>query len=255
MKRRANAYVIAVLVVSATALGGPALVRAASGGGGLGGSGGGSGKSGPSSSRNGTVQRADVRVTANGNGISFSTRASALLHRAATFSGNVGSSFAGETVEIERKGRETGGQWANTAHGIASSGGSFTAVWPTNHIGQFAIRAVIVSHRSSRAASASPSLRITIYRPAIATMYGPGFWGSRTACGEILRRSMIGTANRTLPCGTPVAIYYNGKMMVVPVIDRGPYANHADWDLTLATDKAMGIPGTATIGAVSVSRH
>jgi hypothetical protein len=38
----------------------------------------------------------------------------------------------------------------------------------------------------------------------------------------------------------------------VPVIDRGPYANGADWDLTEATDKALGIPGTATIGAVSL---
>ena len=40
--------------------------------------------------------------------------------------------------------------------------------------------------------------------------------------------------------------------MVVPVIDRGPYANHADWDLTEATGRALGIDGTATIGAVSL---
>ena len=185
----------------------------------------------------------------------MSTHASALLHRAATFTGNIGSSYAGKTVEIERKGRETGGRWDPTAHGLATSHGAFTAVWPANHIGQFAIRAVIVSRGSLRAASASPSVQITVYRPAIATMYGPGFWGSRTACGEVLRRNTIGTANRTLKCGTPVAIYYHGKMMVVPVIDRGPYANGADWDLTLATDKAMNIPGTATIGAVSVSGH
>jgi rare lipoprotein A (peptidoglycan hydrolase) len=63
---------------------------------------------------------------------------------------------------------------------------------------------------------------------------------------------MIGVANRTLKCGTPVAIYYHGRTMIVPVIDRGPYANHADWDLTEATAKAMRIDGTATIGAVSL---
>ena len=108
----------------------------------------------------------------------MSTHASALLHRAATFTGNIGSSYAGKTVEIERKGRETGGRWDPTAHGLATSHGAFTAVWPANHIGQFAIRAVIVSV-VSRAASASPSVQITVYRPAIATMYGPGFWGSR----------------------------------------------------------------------------
>ena len=52
-----------------------------------------------------------------------------------------------------------------------------------------------------------------------------------------------------------VYLYYRGRTMVVPVIDRGPYANHADWDLTEATDKALGIPGTATIGAVSLPPH
>ncbi len=39
---------------------------------------------------------------------------------------------------------------------------------------------------------------------------------------------------------------------MVPVIDRGPYANGADWDLTVATGKALGITGTAQIDAVSL---
>jgi hypothetical protein len=39
------------------------------------------------------------------------------------------------------------------------------------------------------------------------------------------------------------------------VIDRGPYANHADWDLTTATATALGIDGTATIGAVSLPQQ
>ena len=67
-----------------------------------------------------------------------------------------------------------------------------------------------------------------------------------------LSRGTIGLANRTLRCGDPVAIYYQGRTMVVPVIDRGPYANGADWDLTDATGKAMGIDGTAQIDAVSL---
>ena len=63
---------------------------------------------------------------------------------------------------------------------------------------------------------------------------------------------MIGVANRTLRCGTDVAVYYNGRTLIVPVIDRGPYANGADWDLTEATGRALGIDGTAKIGAVSL---
>jgi rare lipoprotein A (peptidoglycan hydrolase) len=130
-------------------------------------------------------------------------------------------------------------------------GGSFAAVWRVNHIGRFAIRAVIVAS-SARAATSSPTLTLTVYRAAIATQYGPGFYGNRTACGELLTPRTLGVASRTLRCGTAVAIYYRGRTIMVPVIDRGPYANGADWDLTTATARALGIGGTATIGAVSL---
>jgi rare lipoprotein A len=254
VSRRANANrALALLIASGSALAGPALVYASSGGAGLGGSGSsGSGKA--ANAPTGKVQQANVPVSASGNGIRFTTRASTLLRDPLKFTGNAGSAASGDTIEIQRKGKQTGNRWTNTAHGIASRNGSFTAVWPTNHIGQFAIRAVIIRSRSSSAASASPSVTITIFRPSIATEYGPGFYGSHTACGEVLHRNTIGVANRTLPCGTSVSIYYAGRMIVVPVIDRGPYANNADWDLTMATGKALGVPGTATIGAVSLPK-
>jgi rare lipoprotein A len=151
-------------------------------------------------------------------------------------------------------GRQTGWTWVPTAHGTIRHDGSFAAVWPTNHIGRFSIRAVLATGRrtSPRAARSSSPLTVTVYRQAIATQYGPGFYGQRTACGQRLTRRMLGVANRTLPCGTKVAIYYHGRTTTVPVIDRGPYANNADWDLTEATGRALGIPGTATIGAVSL---
>jgi rare lipoprotein A (peptidoglycan hydrolase) len=113
---------------------------------------------------------------------------------------------------------------------------------------------VVQRSAGARAASDSPSLTITVYRPSLATLYGPGFYGQRTACGTLLRARTLGVANRTLKCGTPVAIYYGGRTLIVPVIDRGPYAHHADWDLTMATARALGIDGTGTIGAVSLPR-
>jgi rare lipoprotein A (peptidoglycan hydrolase) len=192
-----------------------------------------------------------VTVSASGNGISVATKASALLRRPLQFSGKASP---GHTVEIERRGRETGYTWAPTTHAVAGSDGSFTATWPVNHIGQFAIRAVDERGRTAQAAAASPTLTITAYRPSIATIYGPGMWGNKTACGKVLRRSTIGLANRTLPCGTPVAVYWHGRTLVVPVIDRGPYANGADWDVTVATANALGMPGTETVGAVSLPR-
>lgn len=203
------------------------------------------------------VQPGNVTVTATGNGITLSVRTSAMLRKGLTFTGTVPVSDAGDTIEVERLGRETGWAWAPTAHGTATSGGAFTAVWPANHIGRFQVRAVVEGPggASARAGTPSAPVTVTVYRPAIATWYaGPSEYGSKTACGETLRKNTLGVANRTLPCGTQVALYYQGRTMVVPVIDRGPYANHADWDLTAAVARALGtyVVGVATVGAVSL---
>ena len=124
------------------------------------------------------------------------------------------------------------------------------------------MRAVLAGTGQARergAATASsnwPTVTVTVYRPSIATWYGGnGVWGSTTACGEVLRRNTLGVANRTLPCGTQVALYYRGRTTVVPVIDRGPYANGADWDLTQATARLLSMDGVAHIGAVSLPRR
>ena len=114
------------------------------------------------------------------------------------------------------------------------------------------IRAVLQGSQAPSAAAAPPSVSVTVYRRSIATLFGPGFYGQRTACGVILRRRTLGVANRTLKCGTEVEIYYEGRVITVPVIDRGPYAHNANWDLTMATARALGIEGTAKIGAASI---
>jgi hypothetical protein len=80
-----------------------------------------------------------------------------------------------------------------------------------------------------------------------ATWYGPGLFGNHTACGQTLRRGTIGVAHRTLPCGTKVTFAYHGRYMVVPVIDRGPYSDVADFDLTDAVRRALGFPGVDRI--------
>jgi peptidoglycan lytic transglycosylase len=244
--RRANAQIALLLALGACVLAGPAL--ASSGGAGLGGS------APKSNSTKGQVQSSSGKVRVSGNGFTVATRSDTLLRQELRFVGRVDSSAAGATIEIERRGSETGWQWANTAHDTAGPHGGFSAVWPTNHIGRFSIRAVVIHSKLAADASASPSLTITVYRPSIATWYGPGSWGSQTACGETLHRHTLGVANRTLPCGTQVALYYHGRTITVPVIDRGPYANHADWDLTQATSRALHTPGVAKIGAVSLPK-
>ena len=65
----------------------------------------------------------------------------------------------------------------------------------------------------------------------------------------------MGVANRKLPCGTLVKVTFHGQRLTVPVVDRGPYGNGADWDLTAAAAQALGIEdtvhiSTAVVGAV-----
>jgi len=64
--------------------------------------------------------------------------------------------------------------------------------------------------------------------------YGPGFYGNRTACGRALTTTLLGVAHRTLPCGTIVSFRNpdNGRVLSVPVLDRGPYVAGRTWDLT-----------------------
>jgi rare lipoprotein A len=259
--RRPIAYAVAVLLASMLVMTAPSW--AASGGASLGSGGGstsgspGSGSSTPGTS-NPSVKSGNITVTATQGGITLTSKASALLRKQLQLQGQAPHSAAGSTIEIERLGRETNWTWTPTVSAVVRPDGTFATTWHTNHIGPFSMRAEIApagSHLASESAVSAPTVTITVYRPSIATQYGPGFYGRSTACGIKLRRNTIGLANRTLKCGTPVAIYYRGRTMVVPVIDRGPYANGADWDLTEATGKALGIAGTATIGAVSEPKH
>lgn len=66
------------------------------------------------------------------------------------------------------------------------------------------------------------------------SFYGPGFYGHRTACGQVLTPSTVGVAHRSLPCGTAVRFrnQRNGDEVVVRVLDRGPYVRGRTWDLT-----------------------
>jgi rare lipoprotein A len=84
-------------------------------------------------------------------------------------------------------------------------------------------------------------------REASATWYGPGFYGNRTACGQVLRPGTVGVAHRRLPCGTPVKFAYQGRQIVTRVIDRGPYSEGHAWDLTNGAREALRFEGSDRI--------
>jgi peptidoglycan lytic transglycosylase len=183
--------------------------------------------------------------------MTIAARESALLRTPVQVSGSLPTADAGRTIQLEMLGKRTHWTWQPETQTVVQRNGSYSASWTATHAGKFEIRAV-VGQTGARVASELPTITVIVYRPAVATLYGPGFYGKRTACGTILGPWTLGVANRTLPCGTRVALYYQGRMLVVPVIDRGPYANGADWDLTMATGEVLGMYTTATIGAVPV---
>lgn len=77
----------------------------------------------------------------------------------------------------------------------------------------------------------------------IASWYGPGFAGRRSASGEIFDPNQLTAAHRTLPFGTVVRVtnVNNGRSVVVRINDRGPYVGNRIIDLSAAAANAIGI--------------
>ena len=87
-------------------------------------------------------------------------------------------------------------------------------------------------------------------RPAVvrvvtgeASWYGPGFYGNRTANGEVYRPGTMTAAHRTLPFGTKVRVtnLWNGRMAVIRINDRGPFVDHRVIDLGHGAASHLGL--------------
>ena len=81
----------------------------------------------------------------------------------------------------------------------------------------------------------------------VASWYGPGFYGNRTACGQTYSPEIFGVAHLTLACGRPVTLTHGGRSVTVPVIDRGPYIAGRALDLSNATKLALGCTDLCTL--------
>jgi rare lipoprotein A len=124
--------------------------------------------------------------------------------------------------------------------------GAFAVRWSPARPGAYRVRAYGIHDRAVRG-SASVLRRLTAYRQAEASYYGPGLYGNGVACGGTLQPGTLGVASKTLPCGAKVTFRYRGHTVTVPVIDRGPYVAGRDFDLTEATKQRLGFPGVDTL--------
>lgn len=76
-----------------------------------------------------------------------------------------------------------------------------------------------------------------------ASWYGPGFYGNRTANGEVFRPGTMTAAHRTLPFGTRVLVtnLNNGRSAVVRINDRGPFHGGRIIDLAHGAASQLGV--------------
>ena len=159
---------------------------------------------------------------------------------------------ARRTVLLQRLDKRRG--WRNVARTRVRSTDRFELRWRADRSGRISLRAILARRPRTAAAGPPPIASVNVYRPALATYYGPGFFGNQTACGQVLTPDLHGVAHKRLPCGTLVAIMYAGREITVPVIDRGPYNGNYSWDLTQATADALGFTGAGRIGYARAER-
>jgi rare lipoprotein A len=165
------------------------------------------------------------------------------------------SALSGNGVAVHGKVRPSGrrrvkvvfsGPDARVLSTLTRPNGTFALRWSPDGIGNYAVRAFGIHGKRTRG-SASEARRLTSYRQAGASYYGPGLYGNGVACGGTLMPGTMGVANKTLPCGTRVKLRYHGRSVTVPVIDRGPYVAGRDYDLTEAVRDRLGFPGVGTV--------
>jgi rare lipoprotein A len=89
--------------------------------------------------------------------------------------------------------------------------------------------------------SAQPTVRSVSNGQA--SWYGPGFYGNRTANGEVFRPGTLTAAHRTLPFGTKVRVtnLWNGRTAVVRINDRGPFHGNRVIDLAHGAANQLGV--------------
>lgn len=77
----------------------------------------------------------------------------------------------------------------------------------------------------------------------MASWYGPGFHGRRTANGERFNQNALTAAHKTLPFGTKVKVtnLRNGQSVVVRINDRGPFTRGRVIDLSAGAARVIGI--------------
>lgn len=93
-----------------------------------------------------------------------------------------------------------------------------------------------------------PGYPVGFVERGMASWYGPGFHGNKTANGERYDMYKLTAAHRTLPLGSVAVVHSltSGRHVTVKINDRGPFAKGRILDLSLAGAQALGMVGNGT---------
>lgn len=93
-----------------------------------------------------------------------------------------------------------------------------------------------------------PGYPVGFVERGMASWYGPGFHGNKTANGERYDMYKLTAAHRTLPLGSVAVVHSltSGRHITVRINDRGPFAKGRILDLSLAGAQALGMVGSGT---------
>ena len=118
--------------------------------------------------------------------------------------------------------------------------------YPVNGPTSFGYKAPSANVQKTSFAPTDAKLRAL--QTGVASYYGPGFHGRRTANGETFNMNALTAAHRTLPFGTKLKVtnLNNGQFAIVRVNDRGPYVGGRVIDLSVAAAKQIGSTGSGT---------
>lgn len=93
----------------------------------------------------------------------------------------------------------------------------------------------------------------------LASWYGPQFHGRRTSSGEVFDMHRITAAHKTLPLHTLVKVtnHSNGKYIVLPINDRGPFVRGRIIDLSYAAAREIDMvgPGLAEVTVEALGKE
>jgi hypothetical protein len=161
--------------------------------------------------------------------------------------------LAGETVRVRGKVSPAGAKRRvvveiGKAEEATRAGrdGRFQVAWKAPSTGTYRVDVRARSNELATASRDEPG-KVTVYRPAAASWYGPGLYGNPMACGGTLSPSTMGVAHRSMPCGTKLRLRNGNRTVTVRVVDRGPFAAGREFDLTEATKRALGFGDVGTV--------